>query len=493
MPVPSPSRHRSALAAVLALLLALPLALAPTGAAAVDGAPEPCDPTAAAQPSALVPQPDITGPIGDEGIRTGEPYGTTMVPLPDGWVEEEFFIGGTARGFAASAGETAGYTSRILVRRPTDPADFNGTVILDWNNVTIPHDRDVAWGPIHTTVLARGYAYVSVAAQRLGVELSPLGLKLYDPVRYGALRHPGDDYSWDIFSQAAEATLTEQVLGDLAECVERRLAMGASQSATRLRTYINEVHEQSLVFDGFQPQIISVGDVRRDLVPILWVNSMGEVGATPVATDADLFRLWELAGAAHTSEYSDSYQDELLLYSHTGGRLGAWDAEAAGRWGYQSTPGTCLTNNHYQTSYLWSAALVALDDWVRTGEAPEPQPRVARDDDGTIQFDEHGNIRGGVRLPLVDVPIAAYFAGITPPPGLSPCGLVGGHLVLKGTTQVLPATALATLYASGEDYLEQFLAALDRAVAAGVVLPEGEAELRRRAVDAAAWVDDAVR
>lgn len=96
------------------------------------------------QPSKTVSDPTVTGPI-EGGIRTGQPYGTTMVPLKKGWVEEEFFVGGTARTYTTPAETEAPFTTRILVRRPTDPADFNGTVILDWNNVTLATDRDVAW------------------------------------------------------------------------------------------------------------------------------------------------------------------------------------------------------------------------------------------------------------------------------------------------------------------------------------------------------------
>ena len=120
--------------------------------------------------------------------------------------------------------------------------------------------------------------------------------------------------------------------------------MGASQSASRLKSYINNVQPKARVFDGFQPQIIGVGDVRRNVVPILWVNSQSEVG-DPVPRDSGLFRLWELAGPAHTSYNSDKYHEAMLAYSHSNGEAGEWDARDAGAWGYQSEPGTCMTAN----------------------------------------------------------------------------------------------------------------------------------------------------
>jgi len=445
-----------------------------------------CEPLS---PSPTVSQPTVIGPIGDEGVRTKEPYGTTMVALPEGWVEEEFFIDGTARSYPeAGEPETAAYRTRIMVRRPVDPAAFNGTVVVDWNNVTIPHDRDVAWAPVYPTLFARGYAYMSVGAQRLGIEVSPLAVKNYDPVRYGSLKHPGDDYSFDIFSQAAEAALTSAVMGELAPCVERRIGMGASQSGGRLNTYINRVQEQANVFDAFTPQISGSGSVRRDVVPIVWVNSTAEASDAGTPADSGLFRLWEIAGAAHTSNQSSSYQDEMLVYSHSNGNAGAWDAEAAGAWGYRHRPGECMSRNYYQAGFIWAAALVAVDEWVKTGVAPPSQPRVERSG-GSKVWDEHGMPKGGVRGPLVDVPIASYYAGVTTPPGTHPCAKAGGASALSGTTHVFDAAKLHALYPTAQSYLDKFDAALEQALAAGTVLPEGAELLRARARLAAQWID----
>ena len=460
------------------------------GATAAPSGPARCDPAAAVTPSELVPQPTVIGPIGDEGIRTRRPYGETLAPLPEGWVEQEFFFEGTARSYGATPGE-AEYRQKILVRRPTDPMEFNGTMVFDWNNVTIPHDRSVAWNSVYDTVYKRGFIFVSVSAQKLGTDGSPTSLRQYDPVRYGSLNHPGDDYSWDIFSQAAEAAITPQVLGDLAPCVQRRIAMGSSQAGGRVHSYINNVHERALVFDGFQPQIASSSGVRRDLVPILWVNSQAEVGAEPTEPDSDLFRLWELTGLAHTNYHGTSYQTAWLTIAHSNGQTGAWDAEEAGAWGYQAAPGDCLRDNYYPSSYGWSAAMVALDEWLRTGVAPEPMPRAARDESGGRLYDEHANMLGGVRTPVLDVPIAGYFAGVTSPPGSDPCAQAGGNAPLRGFTRVFDAAKLAELYPTPEAYLEPFDAAVDAALAAGMILPEGADDLRRRARHAAAFIAEA--
>jgi hypothetical protein len=473
-------------ARLLALVLAL--LLVPVAGGASDRSPD--DPTCTAQPFAeTVPQPGVEGPI-DGGIRTGEPYAATLIPLPDGWIEEELFIGGTARDLRDDPPSTAEYKTRILVRRPIDPAAFNGTVVLDWTNVTVPDDTDVNWISMHETLLHRGYAYVAVAAQRLGVDIAPTALKLWDPVRYGDLSHPGDDYSFDIFSQAAEAVLDEQVLGDLAPCVERRLGVGASQSGGRLKTYINDFHEASGVLDGIMPQISGPSGVRTDLLPVLWLQSQHEVPAAEPMADTDLFRLWEMAGPAHAPNDYSLYTNATVVKAHTNGLVDLYDREAARDWGYRQRAGTCVVRNYFQAGPVYSLALVALDEWVRTGEPPAPMPRAERDGSGRL-YDEHGNLRGGIRSPLLDAPIATYYAGGVPE-ALNACGAVGGRTPLTGTTEIFDGATLADLYGSGEGYLEAFTAAVDEALDAGFLLPESAEQLLRQAPEAADFVDAAI-
>jgi hypothetical protein len=466
--------------------VAVAAAVALAGAAVAAPASPTAPPGRTVSPSPLVPDPVVTGPT-TGGVRTGEPFGRSMVPLDEGWVEEEFFFSGTARSVDETAADAA-YTSRILVRRPADPKRFNGTVVLDWDNVTLAFDKDVSWAPMHRTAMDRGYAMVSVAAQRLSIEASPLALKQYDPVRYGSLSHPGDDYSYDIFSQAAEAVLDPKVLGALRPKVAYRLAVGASQSASRLKTYINDFHDRAEVFDGYGPQIIGAEGVERDVAPTLWVNSQAEVPAEPVEPDSGLFRLWELAGPAHTSYGSDRYQDAVLQYSASNGNVGSYDPETALGWGYQAAPGECLTANYLSSTWAWSAQLVALDRWVRTGKAPAPQPRAARDAEGTRLFDERGNMLGGVRLPYVDAPIASYYTGLNRAPGADPCAVVGGAAALKGTTRVFDAATLVELYPTPQAYLKAFEASVQRNLKAGTLLSEGAADLRQRATVAAEWL-----
>ena len=75
-------------------------------------------------------------------------------------------------------------------------------------------------------------------------------LKNADPERYGELDHPGDDWSYDIFSQAGAAVWFDKaVLGGLAP--ERLIAFGWSQSASRLTTYVNALVPSMHVYNGY--------------------------------------------------------------------------------------------------------------------------------------------------------------------------------------------------------------------------------------------------
>jgi hypothetical protein len=82
-----------------------------------------------------VPSPTVTGPV------PGQPASQSAVDLAaHGYVEEEFFIEGTARAYepagplapdgrwSVQETSTAPYRTRALVRRPKNPAKFKGVL-----------------------------------------------------------------------------------------------------------------------------------------------------------------------------------------------------------------------------------------------------------------------------------------------------------------------------------------------------------------------------
>src|SRR3546814_5951215 len=93
----------------------------------------------AATSTVLVPT--ITGPI-QGGIR-GQPWAGTveqLAPLsPYDFIQEEYFISGTAQArdeHGPLTGAAAAYTTRLLVQRPSQTAEFNGHVVLEWLNAS---------------------------------------------------------------------------------------------------------------------------------------------------------------------------------------------------------------------------------------------------------------------------------------------------------------------------------------------------------------------
>ena len=186
-----------------------------------------------------------------------------------GYVAEEFFVSGTAESYAAE-GElgsdgrwsvapsgTADYTTRMVVLRPADQARFNGAVLVEWLNVSAGIDAPAVWMMAHREIVREGFAYVAVSAQRVGVEggagvlgMPDMSLKTLDPARYAPLRHPGDAFAYDIYTQIGRLIRGgNDVLGPLT--AELVVAMGESQSAAFLTTYVNAVDPLAMAYDGF--------------------------------------------------------------------------------------------------------------------------------------------------------------------------------------------------------------------------------------------------
>jgi hypothetical protein len=146
---------------------------------------------ARAEPGTLeVPAPVVQGPIPSSGATSGTPRDYPFMATPidlaaRGYVEEEYFIslaptagvpGSGACTYNTPAGDTGSvancdgsYKTRIMVRRPVSAEAFNGTVLLEWQNVTAQYDVDHYWLESSEHIMREGYAWVGVSAQRAGV------------------------------------------------------------------------------------------------------------------------------------------------------------------------------------------------------------------------------------------------------------------------------------------------------------------------------------
>ena len=440
------------------------------------------------------PLPTVTGPI--TGGIMGKPFTAAPIDLASfGYVEEEYFIEGnaTAYAFQGTAGgdgmwsvkptTTAHYKTRILVRHPSDKAKFNGTVLVEWLNVSGGVDDDPEFSFGHVELLRSGFAYVGVSAQAQGVigggfSLGPAGgepLVQWDPVRYGSLQHPGDNYSYDMFTQAAEVVRHPGSVNPLGTLTPAHLiGDGESQSAFRLVTYVDAIAPLRNVFDGFfihsrsggAAELVVAGGgktanilggpsmaaIRADLtVPVFQFETetdvLGIEGLTPFASmrqpDSDRLRSWEVAGTSHADEY-------LLDYAAQG--MPGADAGSLG----------CTNVNSGPQHWVVDTALHEMNSWV-TGGAPPANgaPLTLADAGSGLAKDAEGNSLGGVRTAAVDVPIATYSGQSTSSNIL--CSLFGS------TTPFSPAQLLA-LYPTHDDYVNKVTAATAAAQQAGFIL-----------------------
>ncbi|UKZ75693.1 hypothetical protein TrVFT333_003385 [Trichoderma virens FT-333] len=408
----------------------------------------------------------------------GRPYGAKPDIQTVGYEEKEFFYNGTAQRFEVvgnltidgfwtlEATNSSTYKTRMLVRLPLNQANFNGDVLLEWINVSGGSDLIAA---DHPGVYEAGYAFVAISAQAVGISgeaPKPMGLKQWDPKRYGSLNILDDGLSYDIYTQAAKLVKSGKPLDGLK--VEKVIAVGASQSGTRLIAYANGVQPQTNIFDAIVP-IVAAGNtgdftsvpdqtsagqlsrsfpakIRTDLkVPVFAIN-----GETESLTyfqqgtrqpDTNKFREWEVAGSSHANVLNLEWllPQQLLDGLNT----------------------TINFNNSY-VDYMPTAdaAYRHVSKWIRDPNYEPPTfPKMAIEvfANGSSDYirDSNGNAEGGIRLPELVVPIASY-TGLTP--------------FLFGTTTNFTAAKLDSLYPTQKDYVDNVTSAAQTSLQQGVIL-----------------------
>jgi hypothetical protein len=450
--------------------------------AANDGAPPPSgEPTS-----------ELTALTGGNGPFIGA---ATGLDAPTGYVQHEYAASGTATAYEVVGGQdldgkwtfqpstTADYVTRVLVRYPESAADASGTAIVEWLNVSGGVDANPDYASFEEEVVRQGHIWIGVSAQLIGVEGGPVlvtvaapgvpdvtgkGLKTIDPDRYGSLSHPGDGYSYDIFTQVARAVRAGgDLLGGVTPDVV--LAAGESQSAIALTTYYDGVQPLTEAFDGFF--IHSRGNVSLPLVgpgeyadlagsittsspallrddldaPVIELQAesdlLGVLNSVDVRQpDSDVFRLWEVAGTSHAD-------------AHLLGDLA-------------STIDCGVPINDGPMHIVAKAALRSLDTWVRGGQAPPSAPQIDLVDGPPqdIDRDADGIALGGIRTPPVDVPVDVLSGKPGPNSDLI--------CILLGSTTPLSDTRIAELYASRADYESAYADDAQAAIDAGFVLAD---------------------
>lgn len=435
----------------------------------------------------------VEGPL--TGGKHGWPFAAALQDVAAlGYEEVEYVLAGTAKRYrdvddstsrrdghwqAEEAGE-ADFRTRMLVYRPKDPARFNGTVILNWNNVTAGYDL---FGAESLELFEGGFAVAFLTTQKVGIEGLPpvrLGLADWDPERYGTLSIPSDDYAYDVFTQAALAVGPDRPrdpdpLGGLD--VQRVIGWGASQSAGRLATYLNAIQPLTGALDGCilaiyfgrgtplevgeavvnindrpaaatQNQLVGANLIRDDLgIPVFVVNSELEaISCYGVRQpDTDTFRYWEAAGTCHVSQQVQQTRQALQDRDGIKGRPMDPDVNAV------------------PMALLYDAVFHHMQRWAADGIAPPVQPKIEfAGDPPQVVRDGHGIAKGGIRLPQVEAPLAKNSA--------IPRG-EGIFALLGGSCEPFPADKVRELYGDEATFIARFEAAAHDAVDAGVLMP----------------------
>jgi hypothetical protein len=423
-----------------------------------------CAATPADAQTVTVALPEVTGPIPITATSTPLMASNklqTLVDLPKaGYIEEEFFVTGRANVYDWAAGNAvtvktpdAPYTTRIMLRRPSDPRRFSGNVIVEVPNSARRYDFNFVWGVSHDHFMENGDVFVVLTLAQGNLE----GLKAYDATRYAALSlanptpeeacavgragtppatAPGEEgLQYDILAQVGALLKAARAGGPLAGFNVQRLYLTAYDGV--LPTYIAAVHPRvklasgKPIYDGYivnrhpalsrlrrcgaAPAANDPRQVLRNLdVPVIRIIGQTDIIATYAQrredSDApgDRYRLYEVAGGAHADASFYPYIPtvaDLRKIGSTFAYLATWP------FANQCEPEQTLAKVPINT-FVLDAAFANLTRWIKDGVAPPKAERMAIENAGTPQarvtLDKYGNGVGGYRTTYLEVPAATY-------------------------------------------------------------------------------------
>ena len=495
----------------------------------------------AASAAALPSVTEIPATSGEHGYPyDAAPQAPTVLGAPyidlaeAGYAEREFTMSGGANvyresGFWTSNGRwgvsvakaNVPYTTRLLVRYPTNPAKFNGTVVFEWLNDTTGGDQDPVFSELYDEIVKQGYAYVGVTAQRPGMK----DLAAWDPVRYAGLGDSNDGESYEIFTQAAEAVKADSatLLGGLTP--KELIGAGDSQSAFRVDTYVNAIQPVKHAFNGF----LAVGrgataapigeglvaaspfpaQIRTDnTAPFIQLNTQGDIEELDAAAarqpDNSDLRTWELAGASHIDAHEAAYETETIAREEP--TLGipkcifGTPIEGTGT----ALDGVNQTDNMplYEVE---DAALADLQSWLTKKVAPPKSAQISTIPvlfglDYLVVKNQYGIGQGGIQMPDAQAPVEDYSAINFATPSeesLNPAQITSeledvftsletggitnetlrdeGLCLLSGYFTDFASSTLKSMYPTTASYASKFVAAVKSEEAAGFMTAEDAA------------------
>ena len=338
---------------------------------------------------AAVPVPTVTGPL--PVSEASHPFGGAAyqwVPedlSKDGYVEEEYFVSGLANvydwpaaGPAVVRTPNAPYTTRILVRRPQNPARSSGNAIVEMLNPSNNMDLNIGWAIMREHLMRKGDTWVGITIRPIAVDalktLRSRALRAAVVRRSAAARRSAPctitgaeanqerGLAWDMNSQVGAWIRSNAATNPLRGAISKVYGFGYSQTGGYLNTYANAIHKLATldsgapVYDGYFitvagggfvgltaiNQCVSappVGDPRRETgnlgVPIIRAMSLsdfvvGIAGRRPDSdTPQDPYRHYEVAGMGHASPFELYYSARPADMVKAGARCRRWPATKA--------------------------------------------------------------------------------------------------------------------------------------------------------------------
>jgi hypothetical protein len=360
------------------------------------------------------------------------------------YVTEEYFVSGTAK--------DAPYTTRIIVRRPTDPNAFSGVVVSEALHAG---GRSLVFEWSRVSILTRRHMFVEIVHSPANIGL----LKAFNADRYASLNIAAGQTN-EIIAQIG--MLMKSGAGPFAGYRVRAITlMGTSASSGTVRSYLTDhpslrMADGRAIFDGFLLTStngntpLPVVDVPMIQMPTQTeVVTWAEMGIAYRRPDSDepgnRFRLYEVAGMPHNnSRESPAFLNDPCTLPVTDFPAGAFTA----------------------------LALNYLVEWITQGKTPPHAPPIAVDqntaNDGShLALDEYGNAKGGIRNVWVDVPLATN--GVF---GKGKTTAQDRLCLLAGTKVALPPATLKKLYKSKSDYVSVVDRRLKELISQGWFLPE---------------------
>ena len=486
-----------------------------------------------------IPLPTLAGPVAVSATsypflaanRLQEPIDLAKI----GYVEEEFFVSGRANVYDWAQDGTltvktpnAPYTTRIIVRRPANPAQFSGSVIVEPIHAPTGNDFPLMFAWSEGYVFEHHDAYVGITVDPTSMK----ALQKFNGVRYASLSFANPNPSeacaaggrgdqqpqtsdseeglkWDLITQVGALLKSNARPSPLAGYDVQYLYM-TSQDPAQV-TYIKAigphaklaggkpVYDGHVIKSGGRPARIrrcaaapASGDPRVAIknagVPVINVlqegDVLGSLALRRADSDAagDQFRWYEVAGTAHSSPppYRTAVPvAEDLMAIGPSAVLPHYVAAALEPYTLAQPlkdPKRCASSEMVTEQpilmYVFHGAYGNLDQWVRKGTpAPKASPIETRQAGGkaVIAMDDVGNNLGGIRSPYVDEPTAIYHTGHGEGPG---CGNNFGY------AEPLNWARLEARYGSYRNYAAKVSASIDKLLKDRWVTPSDAQKIR---------------